>query len=159
VLSGAEDLVPGVEQLPLRTEGTTIYKIVRYRPRVETLYARIERWTTITTGETHWRATTKDNVQSFYGRTTNSRIADPEHPERVFSWLLDETRDGKGNRIVYTYKPEDQKNINRQLANEAERPIANAYLKTIQYGNQTKNGEDWLFQVLFDYGEHNADDP
>ena len=54
ILSGAEDLVPTLvlqgtqlvrEVLPPRTVGTKTYNIQRYRPRIEGLFARIERWT------------------------------------------------------------------------------------------------------------------
>ncbi len=54
ILSGAEDLVPlsvesngkwDREKLPPRTENGKTYTIQRYRPRIEGLFARIERWT------------------------------------------------------------------------------------------------------------------
>lgn len=71
ILSGAEDLAPVLtraaaqwqpETLPLREiEGVT-YRIHRYRPRIEGLFARIERWTNVESGDTHWRFITKENV-------------------------------------------------------------------------------------------------
>ena len=59
VLSGAEDLVP----LPDAPDTTTAtgWKITRFRPRVEGLFARIERWVDAA-GDTHWRVLTADNV-------------------------------------------------------------------------------------------------
>ena len=55
ILSGAEDLVPVLTQnaqgqwvpevMPPRTVDRKIYRIQRYRPRIEGLFARIERWT------------------------------------------------------------------------------------------------------------------
>ena len=54
ILSGAEDLVPVLvesngqwqpEVLPPRTVDGRSYSIQRYRPRIEGLFARIERWT------------------------------------------------------------------------------------------------------------------
>ena len=62
ILSGAEDLVPVLvktgdewlpEALPARTVDGVTYAIRRYRPRIEGLFARIERWTDQATGETH----------------------------------------------------------------------------------------------------------
>lgn len=96
VLSGAEDLVPvlvddGGE--PTRHGQTrmldgNLYWVQRYRPRVEGLFARIERWTHQETGENHWRSITQDNVTTLYGQTNESRIADPDDPlRRIFSWL------------------------------------------------------------------------
>ena len=48
ILSGAEDLVPLLQSDGSRSEDDTTapeYKIHRYRPRIEGLFARIERWT------------------------------------------------------------------------------------------------------------------
>jgi Salmonella virulence plasmid 65kDa B protein len=44
------------------------YVIHRYRPRIEGLFARIERWTKISTGEMHWRSISADNVTTLYGK-------------------------------------------------------------------------------------------
>ena len=38
-----------------RTDGGRSYLVQGYRPRVEGLFARIERWRDLDTGETHWR--------------------------------------------------------------------------------------------------------
>lgn len=168
ILSGAEDLVPLLKEVAgswsrderTDTDGGQSYRVLRFRPRVETLYARIERWTRASDGDIHWRATTKDNVASIYGRATMARIVDPDDPRHVFSWLLEETRDGKGNVIAYEYKPEDQTNIDTSVGFERARGVAGAYLARIYYGNQTPAvAADWHFQVLFDYGEYDAADP
>jgi len=159
LLSGAEDLVPRLDlagQRVARTESG--FHIEEYRPRVEGLYARIERWTRIADGDAYWRATTRDNVTSVYGRSDLARIADPERPERVFRWLLEETSDGKGNLIRYVYKAEDAEHVDLRKASEQRRRRTNAYLKRIFYGNETPDdGSVFHFQVVFDYGEHSAD--
>ena len=174
ILSGAEDLVPvirpnGTREVLDSPDGQ--FKIQRYRPRIEGLFARIERWTAVNSGETHWRSISKDNITTLYGRTTESRIASPDNPQRIFSWLICESYDDKGNGIRYVYKPEDSEGINIDLAYECNRTnksrSANRYLKRIQYGNQMprKSNEDlsfrkdWLFEVVFDYGEHDSDNP
>ena len=71
-----------------------------------------------------------------------------------------------GNAIRYEYKPENLQRVNRASANEANRSddviSTNRYIKRIKYGNKTprQNGEvlsarnDWMFEVVFDYGEH-----
>jgi hypothetical protein len=51
------------------------YCITRFRPRTEGLFARIERWTKREDGDVHWRAITRDNVTSIYGRRPEARIA------------------------------------------------------------------------------------
>ena len=99
LLSGAEDLVPLLvqnaqgewerESLPLRTVNGITYRIGRYRPRIEGLFARVERWTnTRDVTDVFWRSISKDNITTWYGKTPESRISDPANPSRIFSWLI-----------------------------------------------------------------------
>src|SRR5262249_19781463 len=71
ILSGAEDLVPLLvqnaqgewkrESLPVRTVNGLTYRVRRYRPRIEGLFARIERWTnTLDATDVFWRSISKD---------------------------------------------------------------------------------------------------
>src|SRR5438552_2409094 len=91
VLSGAEDLVPLLfqnaqgewerENLPMRTVNGITYRVRRYRPRIEGLFARIERWTnTLDATDIFWRSISKDNITTWYGKTPESRISDPANP-------------------------------------------------------------------------------
>jgi hypothetical protein len=95
ILSGAEDLVPVLEQNaqdewvrktldgPPHAPG---YRIDFYRPCIEGLFARIERRTNVDDpADTFWRSISKDNITTWYGKTAESRIADPADPTRVFS--------------------------------------------------------------------------
>ena len=109
ILSGAEDLAPELLSDGRRFEDNVSvvdYTIHRYRPRIEGLFARIERWAHAD-GYTHWRAITKDNITTLYGLTADSRIFDPTDPTRIFSWLISESYDDKGNAIRYEYKAEN----------------------------------------------------
>ncbi len=178
ILSGAEDLVPvltkdsqGNWTLQDVTSPDGSYLIRRYRSRIEGVFARIERWTDVVTGETHWRSISKDNITTFYGKTNNSRIFDPndinpKHPTRIFSWLICESYDDKGNAIIYEHATENDDKVDRTQANERNRVRkANRYLKRIKYGNRTANRDatwqatdptqisDWMFEAVFDYGE------
>jgi RHS repeat-associated protein len=181
ILSNAEDLVPvlardGNEWRPLSVPDATVngqtYAIKRYRPRIEGLFARIERWQRQSDGDTHWRAVTKDNVTSIYGQNPKCRIADPADASRIFRWLLETTFDDKGNAIFYEYKAEDRIGANPAAANERNRQnglalFTNLYIKRIHYGTQTpyqrdedlSKRADWLFEVVFDYGEHDLVNP
>jgi hypothetical protein len=114
LLSGAEDLVPVLVQNGAqwnrepphsRTVNRFNYIIQSYRPRVEGLFARIERWTNqANPSDTFWRSISKDNITTWYGRTPESRIHDSADSSRIFSWLICESHDDKGNVIVYGYK-------------------------------------------------------
>lgn len=147
VLTGAKDLVPALE-----ADGTTRhedrvtipgYTIHRYRPRVDGLFARIERWTRRKDGDVHWRSISADNVLTIYGKDGNSRIVDAEDPRRVFRWLICETRDDKGNAVVYQYKPDDGVGADLSRAHQRNRGsrkdrrrATNRYIKHIRYGNR-----------------------
>jgi RHS repeat-associated protein len=197
LLSGAEDLVPVFKkdasgdwiknaQGRFVFDEVTIdgYRVRRYRPRIEGLFARIERWTDVTDPtNVHWRSISKDNILTLYGKDSNSRICDPNDPRRIFSWLICETRDDKGNAVVYGYKPEDGAGVDLAQAHERNRGerdslqrTANRYLKRILYGNRVPLLNDagkrprfltqdqldnpgWMFEVVLDYGEHDAEVP
>ncbi|MDQ1254245.1 MAG: hypothetical protein QG646_3471, partial [Euryarchaeota archaeon] len=168
ILSGAEDLVPVLvfkngkwRRDPLNSEDGT-FKIQRYLPRIEGTFARIERWTN-PKGEVHWRSISKDNITTLYGKTEESRIFDPSSKEHVFSWLISESYDDKGNAIIYEYQAEDSVGVDISQAHENNRNhdlLANRYLKCIRYGNSTPyqpaedyTKQNWLFEVVFDYDE------
>ncbi len=164
ILSGAEDMVPVLQSDGTRFQDDTSapgYTIHRYRPRSEGLFALIERWTNQTTNEIHWRSISRDNITTIYGRTLESRIADSDDPKRVFTWLICESYDDKGNAILYRYVAENDENVDRSQANERNRErSANRYLKRIQYGNRVSRlidadltAAEWLFEVVFDYDE------
>lgn len=179
ILSGAEDLVPVLHR---DRRGRWIfdeferngYRIRRYRPRVEGLFARIERWTRLEDGDAHWRSISKDNILTVYGIDAQSRISDPHDPRRIFSWLICRSFDDKGNAIVYEYAAENDEGVDLSRASERDRSrTANRYLKRIKYGNRRPllldpetpsfrkphiapidlDTAGWMFEVVFDYGD------
>lgn len=200
ILSGAEDLVPVYRQHPdgswvrdssgrlvVHEDELDGYRVRRYRPRIEGLFARIERWSRIgSPSDVHWRSISKDNILTLYGFDAGSRIADPMDQSRIFTWLICETRDDKGNAVLYRYKAEDGEGAalgnaherNRGPRNDMRRRT-NRYLKHIHYGNRTSlldkghrprflnkaqidsqiANADWMFEVVFDYGEHDPAAP
>jgi RHS repeat-associated protein len=186
LISGAEDLVPVLDANNRITDdmGTAPgYAIRRYRPRIEGLFARIERWTR-DDGDVHWRSISPDNVLSIYGKDSTSRIYDPFDPTRTFSWLISETRDDKGNAIRYEYKDEDGTGVKLTQTHEQCRDgrqsrtrSANRHIRRILYGNRRSlldrtthrrprdltpaqfRNADWMFELVFDYGEHSGFEP
>jgi RHS repeat-associated protein len=202
ILSGAEDLVPVLvqdasgkwvpERPPPRMVDGETYRIRPYRPRIEGLFARIERWTsTANATDVSWRSISKDNITTWYGKTADSRIADPADPSRVFSWLICESYDDKGNVIVYGYKAEDSAKVfedssgrsltkTHEINRTGQSRSAQRYIKRIRYGNRSPyfptfaadapwpeppdasapdGGKAWLFEAVFDYGEHDTNSP
>jgi RHS repeat-associated protein len=155
LLSDAEDLVP-ISGEKLDSSGN--YMIRQYRPRIEGLFARIERWEEKQSGTLHWKVISKENVTSIYGKSQECQIANPQTPDHVFEWLLEEQSDQKGNLISYQYKQEDGQNTQYEWC--SSRIVSNRYPKKILYGNRYPYiKSDWLFQVVFDYGEHHSEQP
>ncbi len=154
-------VLDGNDQYVIHEDTIDGYLVRRYRPRIEGLFARIERWQRIPTtsdprpqaeqrADVHWRSISKDNILTIYGADASSRIADPQDPERILSWLICESRDDKGNAIRYLYKAEDGTltlrpgqddpyrklhQRNRGAANDPRR-TAQRYLQRIFYGNR-----------------------
>jgi len=184
LLSGAEDLMPALIEedstwnfdASKRLLYGNTYKVQRYRPRVEGLFAKIERWANVADStDVFWRSISKDNITSWYGLETASRIADSEDSSRIFEWLISRSYDAKGNVISYVYKAEDSEGIDLTQANERNRTdasrAAQRYIKNIFYGNRTPFfpdlttaagpalPTDWCFELVFDYGEHDLTDP
>lgn len=182
IFSGADDLVPSYIKdttgnwVKERIEsGTNI--IVRYKPRIESGFARIEK-ITAATGDTWWKVTSGDNIISIFGKSQSARIADPKDETKIFKWLLEFSYDDKGNCFQLVYKKEDKANVVNDL-HEKNRfndsaPCTNTYLKKIKYCNKAHfkrndvNFSDWenslasidyLFELVLDYGEHDLSHP
>jgi RHS repeat-associated protein len=181
ILSGAEDLVPCLEYnedekkwkkekvderalIDSHTDEEIHYYIKSYRPRTEGLFARIEQWTNRDSGIIHWKSISKDNITSIYGKTEESRISDPNCPEKIYEWKLCESYDDKGNAILYEYVKENAANIDKSQAHEGNRVDidreSNTYIKRIKYGNRTSHLQtpdlsamEWHFELVFDYGD------
>ncbi|NQZ65027.1 SpvB/TcaC N-terminal domain-containing protein, partial [Crocosphaera sp.] len=183
LISNAEDLVPILDSEYQKNVDNKVYTIIKYRPRVEGLFALIEHWKSAS-GESFWCVISSDNVTSIYGKSENSRISDPDNPNRIFQWLLEASFDSKSNCILYEYKSENTDNIEQRISDNNRQQTANKYLSKIKYGNDKpifvkdiytilsndnylENQEqletekmqeiDWHFEVIFDYGEYNIE--
>jgi RHS repeat-associated protein len=181
ILAGAEDLVPTVE-----VDGPSGWRIHRYRPRVEQSFSRIERWVDVLGDNTHWRVTDRANVTSVFGASDEARISDPDNRRKVFSWLLQESRDDRGNVVCYVYAQENGNSLDSSATHDYHRferstapprLLVNSqkYIKRVFYGNKkapdlSKGSwfapllpdpkglqDDWCFEVVFDYGEHGSE--
>jgi RHS repeat-associated protein len=177
MLSGAEDLVPiaanaGPWSAHRETNG---YFVRAFRPRIEGIFSRIESWTRVADGDTHWRSISRDNILTVFGESAESRVADPEDPQRIFEWLICRSYDDRGNAIEYDYAAEGDDGIDVARPSEHRRLRgADKYLKRVRYGNrapvlldlsseaarcshlprpQVDPSTGWLFEVVFDYGD------
>ncbi len=187
LFAGAEDLVPvtGEETNPVEImdDDILLFTVTKYRPRIEGLFARIEKIRPAGESYVYWKVTTKDNITTFFGLDTVTRLVDPDYPDRIFKWLPDISFDDKGNCHVYDYKQENldgvRRHVHEQHRHNETQSFANVYLKKIRYGNDTTFYIDsdnpyrvanphstefplegsFLYTTVFDYGEHDTDVP
>lgn len=182
VFSEAEDLVPEFKKneegsflLDSKDEyilneidsSDGLFTIRNYKPRVEGLFARIERWTTKTSGITKWRVITAENITTLFGWTENAVISNPDDSTKIFKWLPEFIFDDKGNCSQYIYKKEDNIGFDESLVHNRNRhkneaiTYTNLYIDQVWYGNKTPYkafGDslpaeiDYMFQTVFDYG-------
>jgi RHS repeat-associated protein len=167
LLTGDDDLVPSLIDEPYEdtVDGVT-YVVERFRPRTEAAFTRIERCRDLQSGAIAWRTVSRENVSSWYGRSEQTRIFDPDDASRVFQWLLEEVRDDRGNIATYEYKAEDNAAVDPTSVAESHRlaglaNVTNRYLKRIRYGNRTPGSGlgGWHFTVVLDYGDHDGAAP
>lgn len=189
LLADSEDLVPEYAKeadggFRLDDEGRYALKeaespdgrhtIRYYRPRVEGLFARIERWTDKASLAIGWRVITRDNVTTTYGWSAGSRLSDPKEERRILEWLPELSFDDKGNCARYFYKSEDDAGFDESLPQHRNRiaggqlTYSNLYLAKVLYGNKTPYGglsdaylpeSDYMFSTVFDYGEYDTNAP
>jgi RHS repeat-associated protein len=189
LFSEAEDLVPEFKKendgsfssdlngdyiINEKNAADGLHKIRYYKPRLEGLFARIERWTEKLTGIIKWRITSKENLTTLFGWTDQSVIADPGDALKIFEWLPEFIFDDKGNCTRYLYKKEDSLGIDGSLLHNRNRVkdgtinYSNCYPEKILYGNKTPYKQfgnafppeaDFLFSTVFNYGEYNQNSP
>lgn len=171
LLSGSDDLVPA-----LRADGApdvfdwmdlgVAYRVTRYRPRIEVAFSRIEHWCNITTQEVHWRTVTRDNVVSVFGDSPESRVADPDRTDHVFTWLIARTWTDRGDLTLYRYAAEDLRQVSDPAFEAQRRSGAARHPKRIIYGfdDPFDPAAPALpltshFELVFDYGDHDPAAP
>jgi hypothetical protein len=146
---------------PLSSE----YQVVRHWPRVEGGFALIEHWSNSADKPGFWLIHGADGSLHVYGTNTESRRADPDDPQRVGVWMIDESLNTRGEHIVYQYKPDTGAPVAPQFRDYR----AQRYLARICYGNEKAHprlyswvpgswkNQLWHFQLVFDYGERSTD--
>ena len=145
ILSGTEDLVP------VRYNAAAAY--IEYRPRTEGLFALIRHYSS--PNNDYWEVKTKDGLLSFYGTPGTKAndptvVSDPENPAKAFSWMLSETRDAYGNRIVYDYLRDSGPD-----SSDAKRHWNQLYLQRIRYMDyrDAAGKEQFLLSAALEYEE------
>uniref|UniRef100_A0AAU7YNT9 SpvB/TcaC N-terminal domain-containing protein n=2 Tax=Wolbachia endosymbiont of Oeneis ivallda TaxID=3171168 RepID=A0AAU7YNT9_9RICK len=140
VLSGADDLVA------INQTSNSKYDITYYQPRVEGLFAKIERLISKSDNTIHWQVTSKDGSIAIYGKNEQAQIYDTNNKQHIAEWLLEELSDVYGNKIFYHYRSSTEKQGSGRV------------IDRITYGHNEELNYNH-FEVLFDYGENDFASP
>ncbi|WP_434701657.1 SpvB/TcaC N-terminal domain-containing protein [Pseudomonas sp. D1-36] len=152
------DLWPDLEAQTSRKVRDDIFEVVRYYPRIESTFDIYELCTSFNIPP-FWRVQGSNGHVYCYGKSPNSRIADPQVPSRIAEWLLLEEVSPLGEHIYYEYQADP---CPSQGPHDYR---AQRYLRRVCYGNATASetlycfeDEDpanlpWHFHLLFDYGQ------
>ena len=155
-----------------RTVYGTPFQIAFYRPRIEGLFSRIERWTATDTGISHWRTISRDNVTTLYGADPASRIADPADPSQdlLLADLPELGRQGQRRESTATppkTAPESTRPRRTRRTGPPQTRAAQIYLKTVQLRERPallprldgargdrRSRPTGCSRVVLDYGDH-----
>lgn len=170
--NGGTSLVPSLvrqgSEWKNRVDETPEYWVYYYRPKVEELFVRFEKWIRKDNLTVHWKTITTNHIVSVFG-IRNGVIRNPQKNENIFVWLLEEQYDNLGNVIYYTYKNENSENVDPLKSFEYNRVkkglqfgFAQKYPDRILYGNSlpffpgqsVPSNNKWHFETVFDYGEY-----
>lgn len=150
-LTGAGNLVPKLdaqhqpERKIVEKDGVR-YAVTQYMPDNETSFQLIFYWENVQNGLSYWEVTDPDNTQHTYGKDASATISNPANPQQIFQWNLQESRDAKGNRVIYSYA------VDRST--DPLRPWTNTYLMSVSYGNYPNGAaETFAFEVSFVYDD------
>jgi len=144
--------------------------------------SRIERLTGADNGDQgdvegageHWKLTTIDGTQYFFGRTStsawtvpvfgnnagepcNKSTFDASWCQQAWRWNLDQVIDPHGNTISYFYTPETNNYARNVDGAKATRYVRGGVLERVEYGAQA--GQHWSAQVVFASAERGAPAP
>ncbi|WP_433646736.1 SpvB/TcaC N-terminal domain-containing protein [Kosakonia pseudosacchari] len=145
------------------------FTVHRYRYRVETDFSRLEYWVeTGSGGRDFWVQYTPDGQVYLFGGSSLARISNPATPENTGIWLLESSVSATGEQIYWIYRAEDETGCEASETAAHPNVTAQRYLSAVCYGNRvagrvlagltsTPALTDWLFIVVFDYGERTAD--
>lgn len=151
VLTPRRDFIDGQWRLDRRkeTKDGRSFAVTAYRRRIESSFDRIEYWECLEGPDCFWTLTDQSNVTSVFGATGQARIADPQAPQRIFRWMIEQRYDARGNRIDFAYERDDT-------------PLyASLYPVSIAFGafKGEAGTEAMAYRYVFDYGPQGDDRP
>ncbi|ERT14991.1 SpvB/TcaC N-terminal domain-containing protein [Photorhabdus temperata] len=145
----------------------TTFTVTGYRSRLESHFSRLEYWQPKTEGETDfWLIYSPDGQVHLLGKSPQARISNPSEISQTAQWLLEASVSPRGEQIYYQYRAEDDTSCEADEIAAHPQATAQRYLHIVYYGNLTASEtlpgldnsalsqKNWLFYLVFDYGEH-----
>lgn len=140
------------------------YSVTRYQPRIEGAFNRLEYWHGDSNDDSFWLLHGSDGTLHLLGKTTSSRISDPQNASYTAQWLLEESVSPTGEHVYYSYLAENGDGVDVSDRSTS----AMRYLSQVQYGNVDPASDlylwssdtpvaEWYFTLVFDYGERGVD--
>lgn len=145
------------------------FTVYSYRSRTGANISRLEYWTPGADGGTDfWVLYDPDGQVHLLGRNAQARISNPDDITQTAVWLIESSASLTGEQIYWQYRAENDTGCTED--EEAAHPGATAqrYLAAAWYGNRKAGrtlpglsaapvAADWLFTLVFDYGERGTD--
>ncbi|CAI1993692.1 SpvB/TcaC N-terminal domain-containing protein [Serratia marcescens] len=167
--------LPGTGGKPdIRTAGTllgsdsaALYHVHAYRPRVEKDFSRLERWVSESDSTDFWVMYSPDGQVHLLGRHAGARICSAQNPAHTAVWLMEASVSASGEQILYQYRAEGEDGCSADETAFHPAATTQRYLSAVWYGNKKASlslpdmttapaAADWLFALVFDYGERQA---
>ncbi len=147
------------------------WQVIRYQPRILRDFSRLEYWLPGPDSEEKpfWVMFSPDGQVSLFGKNAHARVASPADDNQISEWLLEESVTLSCEHIYYHYQAEDDVKCSQDETEQHPLSGAQRYLRQVSYGNikpkteffaldnSGNDDQQWLFYLLFDYGERAAD--
>lgn len=149
----------------LSTELGETFSVYTYRSRTENDFSRLEFWKPISQSESgFWVIYSTDGQVHLMGRNSQSRISHPQKPSQIAVWLAESSVSATGEQIYWQYRAEDDADCEESEKSNHADVTVQRYLTAVWYGNKVAARKlpalvsdplpaDWLFTLVFDYGE------
>ncbi|MBY0445048.1 MAG: virulence protein, partial [Burkholderiales bacterium] len=142
--------------------------VTRYQPRILQDFSEMEYWqpeTPLTATHPFWVMYSPDGQVHLFGKNAHARVANPAQDSQIAQWLLEESVSLIGEHHYYQYQAEDEAGCSGKEIQQHPDSSAQRYLQQVNYGNITAQVsffaldsampalDQWLFHLVFDYGE------
>ncbi|MGX5056536.1 SpvB/TcaC N-terminal domain-containing protein [Enterobacter asburiae] len=129
------------------------YTVTRYLSRVEGAFHRIEYWVSEEDEAGFWLIHSASGELHCLGKAAQARLANPKQADHVAEWWIQESLSPLGHQICYQYRPDC-------LAVALDKVCYGNVVATDQllaWNNTPADKVQWLFTLVFDYGERGID--